>query len=1281
MLKNSGVTFSSLDPSQKEAFRTINNSSTNLHIVQGPPGTGKSQLIVSLLERLASEDKKVLFVSQNTEALHVIERMIKRTEKIIGYPSDNKYVSLLDFCLMLHNPTHRQLKYLREQYTRVSNKQLPVEMRLNTTENITYDLRYTNLDNTTNYTISGNVIGFDELVSYYLRYVTHPMAPEPLRMFENVDVRTIFKSLDSYRQRDYFSEFNKPRRELVLLSSSNPNLSLPNVRGALKDIQDATKGNWTHYFAAKSPLSIIDYLSTLKEYVSARQIFDIYKLATEEINLTELHSLLNQFGAENQKVTDSINQLDAELEATKQQVPTSIQGVSHDSPILSFNDAVKREIEKDIDLVTNELKRIIQLAQELLKTYPDITHIGIKDIWIGLAKHIAQIYNDVIGDTNSFVANLTLETIDQLEKDIANYDSLNAVKRLMNGTPVSFKDYLGLEGPKGLDVYRSGVQETIVALRNAVGAGRIADLLEIAAQTPRVPLSRIGIQPSKQLQAAVDAFTPMNELFQLLTKYDIDTVNFDTTKIQLRDISSDITALRSAITNDANKKIYLNTTLSEFMVLFNTSVKRSQNRYKHQSLLEHRKTLQNNSFRQISPYLVNITDVSGFTTRSDEIIEYLAHKIPSLKTLITTIALPDDNMPIEENLDVIQDTIQRATSSDNFSEYFFEIDKGKTIADWLASVSSLDTYNNDAEVVEFVEHNKAINTIQAALGVENKKYLENVLANDINFDVFSARIVSAIVNECFGRAKMTQKKHITTADIIKSYETYLKAEKVQTYRTDLQHIHSQSVAATKELSKQSTLQASGRSTMDKFRHNTKLILDAFPIVCATPKEVSKYIAPDKAIFDYVIFDEASQLLPGQAIPSMYRAEKAVIIGDPHQMPPSLNAAFGLIEQSEDDFDDLGESILDLALKQPQQKHHLKVHYRSKYNKLFEPSREAIYSQDGIEPIFEAELANGAPIDIVDDLGENIDEHGYDKNFYKICESISNYLEQDSKADFCVLFTTGKVLLEFKNFIAEVGEKTFPGISKLYGEDKILMSTVTNCQGIEGTFTIIYMHHYSNPGMMWFFKEAAGAYKRLNVSITRQREGLTLLLADPRSHWLKACDDKLRRNDIGQNTYKSAELMKALLTNAGEQADTTYLDRKLTRNATYFDSPLNEQLFNKLSEHYGEKLGSDLKIYSEVGWNLLIPTGEAIGANERNVGFRIDIGIYSISKKKFVLGIEMDGAMYHSGYDKEHSDYTRQKVLEDKGWELYRIWSTNWLNDESREFSKLTEIIDNRLVKA
>jgi len=54
---------------------------------------------------------------------------------------------------------------------------------------------------------------------------------------------------------------------------------------------------------------------------------------------------------------------------------------------------------------------------------------------------------------------------------------------------------------------------------------------------------------------------------------------------------------------------------------------------------------------------------------------------------------------------------------------------------------------------------------------------------------------------------------------------------------------------------------------------------------------------------------------------------------------------------------------------------------------------------------------------------------------------------------------------------------------------------------------------------------------------------------------------------------------------------------------------------------------------------------------------------------------MDGATYHRGFSKAFSDAQRQEILETKGWKIYRIWSTNWLNDVNAEFNKLTSEID------
>jgi len=74
-----------------------------------------------------------------------------------------------------------------------------------------------------------------------------------------------------------------------------------------------------------------------------------------------------------------------------------------------------------------------------------------------------------------------------------------------------------------------------------------------------------------------------------------------------------------------------------------------------------------------------------------------------------------------------------------------------------------------------------------------------------------------------------------------------------------------------------------RQFMDVF---VKVLLEYFPIILATPDAVSKYIPLEQDLFDTVIFDEASQLLIENAIPSIYRSKNVIVVGDDKQLKPS-----------------------------------------------------------------------------------------------------------------------------------------------------------------------------------------------------------------------------------------------------------------------------------------------------------------------------------------------------------------------------------------------------------
>jgi very-short-patch-repair endonuclease len=79
------------------------------------------------------------------------------------------------------------------------------------------------------------------------------------------------------------------------------------------------------------------------------------------------------------------------------------------------------------------------------------------------------------------------------------------------------------------------------------------------------------------------------------------------------------------------------------------------------------------------------------------------------------------------------------------------------------------------------------------------------------------------------------------------------------------------------------------------------------------------------------------------------------------------------------------------------------------------------------------------------------------------------------------------------------------------------------------------------------------------------------------------------------------------------------------------------------------------------------------------GFFIDLGVRHPAKAgAFLLGIECDGAGYHSGRSARDRDRLRQEILENLGWKIYRIWSTDWFKSRDSEIRRLLQRIQDLL---
>jgi very-short-patch-repair endonuclease len=87
------------------------------------------------------------------------------------------------------------------------------------------------------------------------------------------------------------------------------------------------------------------------------------------------------------------------------------------------------------------------------------------------------------------------------------------------------------------------------------------------------------------------------------------------------------------------------------------------------------------------------------------------------------------------------------------------------------------------------------------------------------------------------------------------------------------------------------------------------------------------------------------------------------------------------------------------------------------------------------------------------------------------------------------------------------------------------------------------------------------------------------------------------------------------------------------------------------------------LLSESGYQVVFQVGVS--------GFWIDLAVrHPFKPGAFLLGIECDGASYHSGRSARDRDRLRQEILENLGWKIHRIWSTDWFKSRQNEIRKL-----------
>ncbi len=440
--------------------------------------------------------------------------------------------------------------------------------------------------------------------------------------------------------------------------------------------------------------------------------------------------------------------------------------------------------------------------------------------------------------------------------------------------------------------------------------------------------------------------------------------------------------------------------------------------------------------------------------------------------------------------------------------------------------------------------------------------------------------------------------------------------------------------------KDSTKQPSIAKVFEKYDFE---LLSNIRIWLMTPEVVSEVLPFKAGLFDYVIFDEASQLYVEKGIPSIYRGKNVIIAGDNKQLRPS---SFGFTKIDDDDEEDLAvsldeESLLDLArFKYPQTM--LNYHYRSLYGELINFSNFAFYDAKlNIAPNIEE--CNIPPIETLKVENGVWDKRANKEEALRVVALIKDLLNNRKHNETIGVITFNSTQM---NLIQDMLENECSNdnefnllLNKEYnriedGEDKsIFIKNIENVQGDERDIIIFSIGYAKDPkGKIihnYGWLNQSGGENRLNVAITRAKRKIYIVYSlDP----ILLNVDGLKNN--GPKIFKKY-LEYAEAVSKG--------DKELARSIlTSFTNGNNRY-----------------DVYNNTALNLQQVLKQKGIESELNVGvgtYFIDLAIKK--DNKYILGIEFDDAFSRFENAREREIH-RRRFLESKGWNIMRLFGANY----------------------
>jgi AAA domain/REase_MTES_1575/Protein of unknown function (DUF4011) len=460
------------------------------------------------------------------------------------------------------------------------------------------------------------------------------------------------------------------------------------------------------------------------------------------------------------------------------------------------------------------------------------------------------------------------------------------------------------------------------------------------------------------------------------------------------------------------------------------------------------------------------------------------------------------------------------------------------------------------------------------------------------------------------------------------------------------------------------------------------LYDLRPVWMASPETVAQ-IFPRTALFDVVIFDEASQCRLEEALPVLLRSKRVVIAGDPKQLPPtrffeSAVAASDeieaeteqqLFESQQGEIEDLLAAALNIEIDEC----YLDVHYRSRNSDLIEFSNDKFYGQrlqaipghpknrtrfapltlyktGGIYEKRTNVIEADRVVQIVRDLLKRADPPTIGVACFNIAQRnlIVEKLDEAAMADAAF----GKALAAARE---RRSSSSFEGL---------FVKNLENVQGDERDHMIISTTYGPDPKGRFYRRfgpvGSAGGGRRLNVLVTRARDEVHLVTSIPETVYRN-----LPPIPSGE-TPGGAWLLFAYLVYAEQLADLYEREYEAASQEKVAASPtVNERptrFPSSFSLQLAKRLQASDSISSDVHWG--------------NDGFCTDVALHHPKRIDDVtIGVLCDMNRFEQAADPVEWEVFRTAILEGQGWKLNRVWTPHFFRDPTGNVQSIKRGVD------